>query len=363
MGFNEGFSYGERQKVVDGVTKSKTENTIGTIHATGGDLPVSNNELYTIKAIPGRGLGCFATSKIPKGTRIITEEPLFTVPSMATNLQSLEKGFLKDLKALSKEQQHMFFSLHNAHKGKCSPVIGTIKTNAMPFGARGAEGAIFPRAARINHSCKPNSQNTWNRNLERLTIHTFKDIEAGEEITIAYVDGTELFDARQSCFGEAFGFRCACEVCAVPAEESRERDARLQEIARLDNVLGDGRRLMTKPDACLQDAYTLFRMLVDEGIAGSRIARVHNDALQISIAHSDQARAKVFAQRAYEGRVLLEGEDSPETMRLKAIAEKPYSHGLFESTKEWKQSVEAIPRDLSEADFDDWLWRQKGWKS
>ncbi|KLJ08562.1 hypothetical protein EMPG_15990 [Blastomyces silverae] len=120
---------------------------------------------------------------------------------------------------------------------------------------------------------------------------------------------------------------------------------------------------MSKPDACIQDAYTLFRMLVEEGIAGSRIARVYNDALQISIAHSDQARATVFAQRAYEGRILLEGEDSPETMRLKAIVEKPSSHGLFEATKEWEQSVEAIPRDLSEADFEDWLWKRKGWRS
>ncbi|PGH32795.1 hypothetical protein GX50_04396 [[Emmonsia] crescens] len=363
MGFNGGFSYEERQMTVNGETEFKNENSMGTIHATGDTLPVSNNELYTIKAIPGRGLGCFAASKIPKGTRIILEEPLFTVPSTATNLQSVEKVFLKELKSLSKEQQHMFFSLHNAHKGRGSPVIGTIKTNAMPFGARGAEGAIFPRAARINHSCKPNSQNTWNRNLERLTIHAFKDIEEDEEITIAYVDGTEIFDARQECFEEAFGFRCECEVCAVPAEESRKRDRRLEEIARLDNVLGDGRRMMSKPEDCLKDAYTLFRMLIEEGIAGSRIARVYNDALQISIAHSDQARARVFAQRAYDGRVLLEGDDSPETMRLKAIAENPSSHGLFEATKAWEQSVKAIPRDLSEADFEDWLWKQKCWKA
>ncbi|QSS65399.1 SET domain-containing protein [Histoplasma capsulatum] len=362
-GFNEGLSYAERQTVVNGGKKSKTENTVGTIHATGDQLPVSNNELYTIKELPGKGLGCFAMTMIPKGTRIILEEPLFTVPSMATDLQSMEMVFLKQLKSLSKMQQHMFFSLHNAHKDKCSPVIGTIKTNAMPFGARGSEGAIFPSAARINHSCKPNSQNTWNRNLERLTIHSFKDIEEGEELTIAYVDGTELYDERQAYFEEAFGFRCQCEVCAVPREESRKRDRRLEEMARLDHVLGDGRRMMSKPEDCIQDAYTLFRILIDEGIAGSRIARVYNDALQISIAHSDQARAKVFAQRAYEGRVLLEGEDSPETMRLKAIADNPAGHGLFGSTKKWEQSVEAIPGDLNKPDFEDWLWKQKSWKA
>ncbi|PGG95507.1 hypothetical protein AJ79_10018 [Helicocarpus griseus UAMH5409] len=362
MGFNEEFSFEERQKTVNGGAKNGSNTHSAKATTTYASLPVSNSELYDIRAIPGKGLGCFATSKIPRGTRIIIEEPLFIVPSMATNLQSAEKSFLQQLRSLNKEQQYQFFSLHNAHKGRCSPVIGIIKTNAMPFGARGAEGAIFPRAARINHSCKPNSQNTWNSNLERLTIQNFKDIEEGEEITIAYVDGTELFDTRQQCFEEAFGFRCDCEVCGVSPEETKERDRRLKEMARLDNLLGDGRRMMSKPDDCIQDAYILYCMLKEEGIAGSRIARVYNDALQISIAHSDEARAKVFAQKAYAGRVLLEGKDSPETMRLKALVEKPSSHGLFGTTKAWAQPAKAIPKDLNKADLQDWLWMQNSWK-
>ncbi|EEH49620.1 uncharacterized protein PADG_05699 [Paracoccidioides brasiliensis Pb18] len=365
MGLYENFSFEERQQRVtrEAKTSNVSHNGNGEVQATGTTLPVSNNELYDIKAVPGRGFGCFATAKIPKGTRIILEEPLFTVPSTTENLESVERTILKALKALSKEKQQSFFSLHNAHKGRCSPVTGTIKTNAMPFGARGAEGAIFPQAARINHSCQPNTQNTWNRNLGKLTIQAFKDIDKGEEITIAYVDCTELYDTRQECFENAFGFRCRCEVCAIPAEATKKRDDRLEEIARLDLVLGSGRRLMSKPDDCLQDAYTLFRMLVDEGIAGSRIARVYNDALQITIAHGDRARAKVFAQRAYEGRLLLEGEDSPETMRLKALAENPSSHMWFEATKMWEQPHTAIPKDLGGMDFEDWLWKQKSWKT
>ncbi|KAK2740717.1 hypothetical protein FQN55_008771 [Onygenales sp. PD_40] len=356
MGFNEAFSYDEHQHEVNKRESSKN-GSVDRIDQT--DAPLSDkDEIYEVRKVPGRGMGCFATRKIPKGTRIILEEPLFIVPEFSANIQLIEKNMLKELKGLTKEQQRSFFDLANAHTGKCSPVVGTIKTNAMPFGARGSVGGVFPRAARINHSCKPNSQNIWNQNLQKLTIHNFKDIEEGEEITIAYIDGVELSDARRELLDDAFGFRCVCEVCAISDAETKARDDRLEEMERLDLLLGDGRRMMNQPLECLHDAHTIFRMLNDEGIEGSRIARVYNDALQISIAHSDQARAKVFAQRAYTGRLILEGADSAETMRLKALVKKPSGHGLYGSSQMWAQSAAAIPTDLSEEEFESWLWRK-----
>ncbi|EAS34062.1 uncharacterized protein CIMG_05086 [Coccidioides immitis RS] len=356
MGFDEGSAFAEGQRVMKEANSSKNHH-VEKLNGTG-----SNGDLYTVKLIPDRGFGCVATSRIPKGTRILTEAPLFTVPKAAADIQAVEEALLKELKSLSKDQQHSFFSLHNAHKGKCSPVIGITKTNAIPFGSGGADGGIFPRAARINHSCKQNAQNTWNHNLSKLTIHAFKDIEEGEEITISYVDGAETFNTRQLCLEEAFGFVCQCELCSLSAEENKKRDNRLEEMARLDSMLGNGRRIMSKPLDCLHDAHTILRMLNEEGIVGSRISRVYNDALQISIAHSDQARAKVFAQRAHDVRVILEGEDSPETMRLKRLIDSPTSHGLYGSSKEWAQPATAIPQGLDEADFEDWLWRQNRWQ-
>lgn len=355
MGFDEGYSYAERQKEQ---TKANKDHNLETINGTDSNSKKNNDELYAIKLIPGRDLGCVATSKIPKGTRILVESPLFIVPKVTANEQAVDNDLLKELKGLTKEQQHDFFSLHNAHKGKCSPVIGITKTNAIPFGSRGAAGGIFPRAARINHSCRQNSQNSWNHNLGKLTVHAFRDIEEGEEITIAYVDGSECFDARKDILEEAFGFSCECELCSLTVEETKKRDLRLQEMARLDDSLGNGRRIMSKPLDCLRDAYTIFCMLNEEGAIGSRISRVYNDALQISIAHGDQARAKVFAQRAHAYRVILEGEDSPETMRLAALIKKPDSHGLYGSSTTWEQPVKSIPQGLSEADFEDWLWRR-----
>lgn len=316
-----------------------------------------NGGVYTVRSVPGRGLGCFANSKLVKGTRILDEAPLVTVPKQTTNLQSMEMSLLKQLKSLSRDQQYQFFSLHNAHKGRCSPVIGITKTNAIPFGSSGADGGVFIRAARINHSCHQNAQNVWNRNLNKLTIHAIRDIDEGEEITIAYVDNFEPFETRQDCLEEAFGFKCSCELC-FPVEESKKRDARLQEILRLDSGLGDGKRIMSKPQDCLRDAHTILHLLCGEGVVGSRVARVYNDALQIVVAHSDQARAKVFAQRACAQRLMVEGDDSPETVRLQGISEDPTRSGLYGSSRSWETPPKAIPEGLSDAEFEDWLWRK-----
>ncbi|PGH23044.1 hypothetical protein AJ80_02817 [Polytolypa hystricis UAMH7299] len=364
MGFDEGLVFEKRQRKTEEKSKScgKDQNHVEKANDTNAIVKPGNNnddeQLYVVKRLRGRGMGCVATSKIPRGTRILAEAPLLIIPKVTTDIKAVEAVIMQGLKGLTRDQQRSFFELANIHKRSCSPLIGITRTNAMPFGSAGEEGGIFPRAARINHSCNPNSQNRWNHNLGKLTIHAFKDIEVGEEITIAYVDGAMNFGDRQLALEEAFGFHCSCELCSLPEEESEKRDSRVQEMLQLDSLLGDGRRTMSKPLACLRDAYTIFQMLNVEGISGSRIARVYNDALQIVIAHGDQARAKVFAEKAHAARVILEGEDSAETMRLKALMEKPSSHGLFGSSKTWAQPVTAIPQGLSEAEFDGWLWKR-----
>jgi hypothetical protein len=59
--------------------------------------------------------------------------------------------------------------------------------------------------------------------------------------------------------------------------------------------------------------------------------------LYFTFTSGDEARAKVFAERVYAARTVIEGEDSPETMRLKRLAEHPAEHSLFGMSKRWTQ--------------------------
>ena len=71
-----------------------------------------------------------------------------------------------------------------------------------------------------------------------------------------------------------------------------------------------------------------------------RIPRAYKDAYDVAIESRDEPRARVFAERTYDARRLIEGDDSPVTMRMKRVAE-----GL---------SAEA--QGLSGVDFENWLW-------
>jgi hypothetical protein len=103
----------------------------------------------------------------------------------------------------------------------------------------------------------------------------------------------------------------------------------------------------------------LLEVLDEEyvGYAGILNARVCYDAFQICIAHGDQARASVFAERSYEARVVCEGEDSPETQRMKAFAQKPATHFSFGMcSMKWKTSRAMIPKEMNQAQLQVWLF-------
>jgi hypothetical protein len=104
----------------------------------------------------------------------------------------------------------------------------------------------------------------------------------------------------------------------------------------------------------------LLQVLEEEykGSAGALIARLYYDAFQISITHGDQARASVFAERGYRSRIICEGEDSPETQKIKNLMENPARHRNFGASKRWKAAKGLVPKGLDTDGFEKWLWRQ-----
>jgi hypothetical protein len=99
------------------------------------------------------------------------------------------------------------------------------------------------------------------RELNELTIHAFKDIEEGEEVTMSYLDGSGNYAVRQLNLKNSFGFDCACELCSLPSDQRRQSDQRLTKITKLDRLIRDGRGIVSTPVACLHDTHALLRLL------------------------------------------------------------------------------------------------------
>lgn len=314
--------------------------------------------LFEIKDIPGKGKGVVARFNITKGTRIICEKPLLTTGPMPPD--KLESFLANKLKAMPKASQRQFLSLHNNYKGKY-PFGGIFRTNALPCGSGSPIGGVYPTACFINHSCVPNAHNNWNSAEKHETIYAVRSIERGTEITIPY-NHAGASRERQVFLKDAFGFRCDCSGCSLSPDLLKASDNRRIQIQSLDKAIGDPFRMMSSPQESLSDCYLMLQVLEQEfdGCASAMIARLYYDAFQISIAHGDQARASMFAERSYKARVICEGEDSPETLRVKSLAVKPADHSSFKAySRKWQTTRDSVPKDLDTVQFDKWLFRQE----
>ena len=199
---------------------------------------MSSDRLYTIQEISGKGYGLVAATTIIKGTRILSESSLFSVPRHGNSKKNLRDSISKKVSGLLEEQQQAFHSLHNSFEDEDGPEFGRARTNALPLGSNATIGGVFLDSSRINHSCNPNAQNTWNENLEKLTIHAIRDIPKGDEITIFYLAARRNRSARLHDLQTNFRFTCSCGLCSLPLDQRKLSDERWDEIQRLDSSIG-----------------------------------------------------------------------------------------------------------------------------
>ncbi|KAL7895696.1 hypothetical protein HDV63DRAFT_205228 [Trichoderma sp. SZMC 28014] len=285
-----------------------------------------NESLYAIYPVPGKGLGLIAIKDILKGTRILSELPLFKTTQDEPNRQNLKDHITKALKG-------------------------------------GPGASLFPNAPFINHSCQANAHKSWNANIERLTVHAIRDIKQGEEITISYLEILEPYAARQARLKRVL-IDCKCELCSAPRDRRQQSDDRIESVKMIE--MGLVKKYFNKylSDLPAHDyatglncALAIFTVLKAEGACDARFPGMYHTAFKISVMYGDKTRAKIFAERAYAARVVVEGDDSPAAMELAQFVEDPTRHPLYRPSADGKE-VE-LPRGLSTFQFDDWLWLWK----
>ncbi|PSN59840.1 SET domain-containing protein [Corynespora cassiicola Philippines] len=319
----------------------------------------SKERLYAIEPIEGKGQGMISKRKIPKGTRILSETAIFQIHRDAVGLPSPDADTLTALERLSDSQRRAFYALYNCHGEHISVVQGIILTNNLSLGPNAPMVGIFLEASRINHSCKSNAEGTWNNNLNQFTVHARRDIKEGEEVCISYFGYLGGYAARQEVLRVHLGFQCGCDLCMLPPLERQRSDERLNEILTLDTRFQNRRSITERAIPRLHQTHRVLELLREDnppGVSDTRISLMYYEAFQIAIANSDQARAKVFAERAYEERLILEGMDGSETMMFKSLAQNPSEYPLHGISMQWMQGVSSIPRNKSESEFEAWLW-------
>ncbi|KZM26896.1 uncharacterized protein EKO05_0011380 [Ascochyta rabiei] len=240
------------------------------------DVPVV--AYFELRDLPSAGhdegdhdQGLFATQKMERGTRIISERPLFTLPAPGDQLaelmaaydnlsksdrtriwnlrpaapeaseqlhnlrflvdrlnSDLQNIFLKSEATRTHEEQtaldKMKPKLEHAmnvwriaarwHANRCSMTDLPEEQRAhLPQGT--PITGLFIERAQIRHSCVPNCFASYDANRGFMNVHVTRDIAAGEELTLsAFADNMYYKDAQdRSEELSAWGLTCDCEAC------------------------------------------------------------------------------------------------------------------------------------------------------
>jgi hypothetical protein len=97
-------------------------------------------------------------------------------------------------------------------------------------------------------------------------------------------------------------------------------------LYKLGWSIKDLNEIVSDHETGLHLVHMMFRLFEEEGIWDARIPRAYFDAFQL------QSQA---GERAYAARTVIEGEDSPETMRLKRLAKHSTEHSLYGMSERW----------------------------
>lgn len=335
---------------------TRTDSPVRSSDDTNGEH-TADKQLWEIVDIPGKGKGIIVTQDITPGTLLLSEAPLITtevVQSLATAEQDLEKA----LGNLSISDRENFRTLHtNFPENDDEKLIGIIRSNAYPLGPDTDVGGLFPEISRINHSCLPNSVQYWNDMLRKQTIYAVRPIAKGQEVTTCYQPGGTSSE-RKEVLKEYFKFDCECELCSLPADELKASDDRVSQAEKLDETIGNCKKVHFEPDEVMKCARSLFELYETDGINDGRLSRLYYDLFQMCNMHGDLARARCFAKYYSEAKKMAEGPDSLNVQEMKMFLKNPQKHESYGSTDKWATKGSDVPKGLKPAAFKRWLWRE-----
>jgi hypothetical protein len=219
------------------------------------------------------------------------------------------------------EQQEVLALTHesNAVDEKSHNTLGTIfRNNAYNTGD---QVGLFPKIARINHSCRPNTSYYWSGKLNKRIVYATRKIKAGEEFSVSYISLLLSQKDRQKQL-DRYGFKCHCDACAqeraarVASDKRRvaikNAFAKLEPQLALDAPKSKAGKRQAQKDA--EVSVQVAQLVEEEGLADyyAKSYRI------VAVSHArveDWATAAKWANRGYEIRY-MEDPESQSTLEL-----------------------------------------------
>jgi len=260
------------------------------------------------------------------GEEIFREAVMLRIPNhqAASSREEAERlhaeAVQADFDQLTQAQQRAVMDLSvcgkwlDANAGIPTP-HGVFQTNSYRLKGED-DGGLCLALARINHSCRPNVNHTWRKDMQKTLVFATRNIAAGEELFTSYGPSECLDTAgRRSYLSEGFSFHCMCDMCSE--DDGGAGDARMVKLhdlhASLPNMVRQGQhqRAIQVIDQCIA-------LLHEQGIgSGVFTMPLLNYGYQVALMGlKDKYLARAYLEKQIVAVTQCEGVGCPEALRL-----------------------------------------------
>ncbi|KAG8877453.1 hypothetical protein FRB97_003384 [Tulasnella sp. 331] len=279
-----------------------------------------------VRDVEGKGKGTIALRDLVRGDRILVDEPILTITRDASD--AAVESIITQIGNMTDSNLSAFFSLYYPSTvlmadGTQKPInpeeidmpLAIVQANSLAI--EGGMQAVFPKAARINHGCSAafNAVHSWRADEKKLYVHALRDIKAGEEILISYLDTKRPRSDRQSILSMHYHFDCTCSVCSLPESKAAKSDRLLLRMHHLYSKL----QTWTEDEIDGVEAIDVINEIWETGEEERRTQLASNAGL-VATAHSDVESAKAWYMLAAQTAVYELGAGSHRVLELVNLA-------------------------------------------
>ncbi|KAI0377903.1 SET domain-containing protein [Hypomontagnella monticulosa] len=324
----------------EGVSVITTGNSMATIatrsafiEGEGTEATESDTEStppYREVEIPGKDIGLVATRKIRMGELIMARTPALMVNEKA--IQALGKKMMSELLARASDNlpaQHrevmLNLSTHTTSSDYGDKLYKILQTNSFRTGYHDGENpfySLFTEVSRMNHDCRPTCAYYFDHIDFHQKVLAVRDIEPGEELTIAYYDPLQTHSVRQQKLQKEWGFKCSCQRCSADASSIAESDDRVSQIHALWKELDDH---SSTSGGSTEKAELLISLYEREGILGRLNEAYYRAALEYIGVGNVEMATKYAKMTVDHGRLFI-GPDRPFITNMLELIANPTGH-------------------------------------
>ncbi|ETS82058.1 hypothetical protein PFICI_07060 [Pestalotiopsis fici W106-1] len=321
------------------------------------DFNAAASDKWHVEEVPNKGMGLVASRNLAMGDHIMSVSAAIMTDFDIWDHVSVDQVRRMQTEGISHLPKHhrdifMNLSTHDGADSHEEQIYKIILTNAFdisdeeiitrPKGAKIVNFfTVFPEVSRMNHDCRPNAHYYWDPDTFTQNVFATRDILAGEEITITYVELLLPRDDRLARLDETWHFPCACTACTQVDRIVKASDDRIAQILDLQGHLTD---YTGDSYATPEMAETLVSLYEQERLY-SRLYEAYTYAAIEFNAVGKVWEAIKYARLAIQHSFVVAGPNNDDHYELAALAENPTTH--WSHLMRRKDESESVYRSVS----------------